>query len=120
MTKFEWMNTLADDETWSVVWQGKTWTIPHHMRESMALWFDEGRWIGGHFLTAIFENNLAEAVGRADAQNLEILIAYPIWLYNNAPGGSFGSPKRMKVWAEYKARTREASTSGSSRMHGKS
>ena len=39
----------------------------------------------GHFLTAIVENNLMEACGRADTANTLCLPIYAMYLYNYAP-----------------------------------
>ena len=52
----------------------------------------------GCFLQAILENNLVEALGRADEQNLLNIPAYGAWLYNEAPGNCWGSPEIVKEW----------------------
>lgn len=52
----------------------------------------------GSFLTAVLENNLMEAFGRADdtnSINLRNIVGY---VYNNIPGSSWGSPERVKNW----------------------
>lgn len=52
----------------------------------------------GDFLCAIISNNLSEAVGRADEENLHNLPAFIGWLYNEAPSRCWGSPERMEAW----------------------
>ena len=54
----------------------------------------------GHFLTAVLENNLSEAVGRADEDNLKNLPAFVGYMYNEMPGGCWGSPEKVKAWLE--------------------
>lgn len=52
----------------------------------------------GDFLRAVLENDLFEAVGRADANSLAALPAICGWIYNNAPADCFGSPSKVKEW----------------------
>lgn len=52
----------------------------------------------GSFLTAVLQNNLCEAFGRADDENSRNLKNIVGYVYNNIPGSSWGS--REKV-AEY-------------------
>jgi hypothetical protein len=63
------------------------------------------RWIKfsvnpGNFLTAVMENNLREAVGRGDAVNQRLLPNYVQFFYNYAPAQCWGSPEKVKAWAE--------------------
>ncbi len=52
----------------------------------------------GDFLTAVLENNLSEAVGRADDENLANLPAFVSYLYNEAPAPCWGSKEKVKAW----------------------
>jgi hypothetical protein len=52
----------------------------------------------GHFLTAVLENNLQEAVGRGDAESLWLLRPLVLFLYNDCPGNSWGSKERVTEW----------------------
>jgi hypothetical protein len=52
----------------------------------------------GGFLTAVLRNDLVEAVGRADDQNLHIIPAIVAYLYNEAPSRCWGSPERVDAW----------------------
>lgn len=76
--------------------------IPEHCREGVRLYIETGHPVGG-FLTAVFENNLVEAFGRADDTNRRHLWDYTIFLYNEAPAvpiRSWGSPAIYKAWIE--------------------
>ena len=60
----------------------------------------------GDFLVAVIDNDLREAVSRADDENLENLPAFIGYFYNEAPGACWGSPERRKAWlAERKLET---------------
>lgn len=52
----------------------------------------------GHFLTAIFSNNLVRAVERADENNILNLPAYAGFLWARAPRNCWGSPEAMEKW----------------------
>lgn len=52
----------------------------------------------GSFLTACLENNLREAVGRADMQNLANLKNIVGYLYNEIPTTAWGSQEKVKAW----------------------
>lgn len=56
------------------------------------------RYPPGGFTTAVLENDLKEAVSRADDYNISAIPAIVSWLYNKAPGECWGSPKRVKDW----------------------
>lgn len=54
----------------------------------------------GSFMTAVLENNLKEAFGRADSynsQNMKDIIGY---LYNEIPSSAWGSKERVTQWLE--------------------
>jgi len=61
----------------------------------------------GDFLTAVFSNDLMEAVGRADDINKRYLPEYIMWLYNYAPGrpNGWGSPEAVKAWLMHEEET---------------
>jgi hypothetical protein len=58
----------------------------------------------GDFLTAVFENNLSAACGRADDENMDNLPAYAAYLYNEVPNGCHGSPEKVQWWLDRKNR----------------
>ena len=52
----------------------------------------------GDFLTAVIDNDLAEAVGRADDENTANLPAFVAYFYNEAPSACWGSPAKRRAW----------------------
>lgn len=52
----------------------------------------------GSFLTAVIENNLSEAVGRADDENCANLPAFVAYFYNEASSACWGSPEKRRAW----------------------
>lgn len=60
----------------------------------------------GHFLRAVLENDLREAVGRADEEALDELCSIVAWIYNEAPGNCWGSRERVQRWLERKENDR--------------
>lgn len=52
----------------------------------------------GSFLQAVIANDLIDACGRADPENLANLPAFVAWLENEAPRGSYGSREAMEGW----------------------
>jgi hypothetical protein len=55
----------------------------------------------GSFLEAVISNDLREACGQADDNNLWILPVIVGWLYNEAPAGCWGSPAQYEKWVNY-------------------
>jgi hypothetical protein len=64
----------------------------------------------GDFLRSVVSNDLREACGRADHQNLHNIPALVAWLYNtdSVPGICWGSPQRYKDWLDRHAAIRAA------------
>ena len=52
----------------------------------------------GGFLTAVIENDLAEAMGRADSQSRRSLFDIVSYFYNETPSQCWGSPEKMTAW----------------------
>lgn len=75
----------------------RNWTIPEYMMAGLKRYIDDHCGTG-HFLMAVLENNLKEAVHRADEHNLENLPAYVHYLYNKAPSQCWGSPEKVSKW----------------------
>lgn len=71
--------------------------IPPHMMARLRAYLDNHEPVGD-FLTAVLTNNLREACERADDTNIEILPVYVAYLYNEAPGLSWGSVERHANW----------------------
>ena len=83
--------------------RGKIYTIPKRMRPSLLRYIEKGVSVG-HFLTAVLENNLVNAIGYADEENLDNLPAYTNYLYNYAPMDCWGTAKKVKDWIETKSK----------------
>jgi len=75
----------------------KYYGIPEYMRGALDRYIDQGI-PGGDFLNAVLENDLMKALGRADDANVNALPDYGMFLYNQAPSTSYGSPERVKDW----------------------
>ena len=71
--------------------------IPEHMREGVRLYLEFGI-EPGSFLRAVLENNLVEAVGRADTINRECMFDWANFLYNEMPGNSWGNREKVAAW----------------------
>lgn len=52
----------------------------------------------GDFLQAVISNDLKLAMRYADPWSMRALPAIVGWLYNEAPGNCWGSPKAYKEW----------------------
>ena len=61
----------------------------------------------GDFLTAVLENNLMEAMGRADEDNRRDIFEICQFVHMEIPGICHGSPAIMKEWMEAKRREKE-------------
>ena len=78
---------------------GEYEAIPERMRHALRAYVLEGR-RPGDFLTSVICNDLRNAVGRADDENLSLLKTYVQWFYNVAPGPCWGSAEVMLKWCE--------------------
>ena len=72
-------------------------TIPERMRGAISRYIELGI-APGDFLSAVICNNLSEAVGRADDENIELLPQYVAYFYNEAPEECWGSQEKMQAW----------------------
>ena len=52
----------------------------------------------GGFLRAVLSNNLVEAVGMADEENLKALPEIVRYCYNEIPGNCWGSERDVEKW----------------------
>lgn len=73
--------------------------VPEHLRAGLWRWAGFGTRPGG-FLQAVIRNDLCEAVNRADAASLQGLKPLALWLYNFAPGPSWGSREALDGWEQ--------------------
>lgn len=72
---------------------------PADIREELDRW---GRgqqpWESGSFLTAVLQNDLVTALGKADPTNLRALPAIVSYCYNYLPPDSWGSKENHDRW----------------------
>ena len=61
----------------------------------------------GHFVTAVLENNLKEAVNKADDSNIRVLQDIVKYCYWEIPSYCWGSPEKVAAWKELKGKERE-------------
>jgi hypothetical protein len=73
--------------------------IPERMRGGMIRYVNAGI-LPGDFLVAVITNDLKEAVGRADDENVQLIPLYVRWFYNQAPSPCWGLPKRLREWVQ--------------------
>ena len=72
--------------------------VPPHLRNGMREYIQRGH-VPGDFLQAVIANDLNDALSRADEISLVLLGVLTTWLYNDAPGGSWGSRGIMAAWS---------------------
>ena len=75
--------------------------IPEHMREGMKDYIEKGQ-APGSFLSAVLCNDFMTAAARADHINLNALVKYIHFLYNEAPAGCHSSESNFKAWMEHR------------------
>ena len=71
--------------------------IPEYMQGAIISYYENGI-PPGNFLGAVIDNDLKEAIGRADDVNVNCLKAYVMWFHNQAPSGSWGHAGAVKDW----------------------
>ena len=76
-----------------------TYYIPEYMMSGIIRYVNYGV-EPGSFLTAVISNNLSEAVGQADDNNMPNLPAYMSYFYNETPSPCWGSKEKMKAWMD--------------------
>ena len=60
----------------------------------------ENRIPTGHFVTAVLENNLSEALAYADPISLAHLKTIAQFIFNDIPSPAWGSPEAVTKWLE--------------------
>ena len=74
--------------------------VPEHLRGGVKRYLEHGV-PPGDFLTAVLENNLMEAVGRADEHSLAGLKGLCSFLYCDVPRLCRGSSERVEQWIKW-------------------
>jgi hypothetical protein len=77
--------------------QVKWGSIPEHMRGGIIRYVERGI-PPGHFLRAVFANDLMEACARGDRENQLLLADYAKLLVNQCPGGCWDSSEKCIAW----------------------
>lgn len=70
---------------------------PEHVQDGIARYIEHGI-PPGHFLKAIFSNDLVEAYGRADLKSRAGIPALASFLFNSAPMGCWGDKEKYLAW----------------------
>ncbi len=73
--------------------------IPGYMHSGIIGYYENG-WQPGGFLSAVINNDLKEATGRADSTNIDCLKNYVMWFYDHAPSGTWGYSTAVLDWIE--------------------
>jgi hypothetical protein len=74
-------------------------SIPRQVMEALRRHGDPAqRGPTGDFVTAVLENDLHNAVGRADHKSLAALSSIVAWVYNEMPAPAWGSPEKVAAW----------------------
>lgn len=71
--------------------------LPAYMMGGVVEYVMRGR-APGHFLAALFSNDLKGCFERADESNALVLKQYVHLLYNYAPAGCWGSKEKFQDW----------------------
>ena len=71
--------------------------VPPHMHSGIIMYVEEGV-PPGDFLSAVINNDLREACGRADDHNIRRLHTFVMWFYNQAPNGCWGYKNAVRDW----------------------
>jgi len=81
---------------------------PRMVVDSLLLYLSDGVPTGG-FLRSVLANDLMEAVGLADCDNLEALPHIVSWVYSHVPLLARGSYEKVDAWLKAIADKRNAS-----------
>jgi hypothetical protein len=73
--------------------------LPPHIAHTLKQWASAqlGHYPGS-FITAVLTNDLRTAVEKADGQNIFLIPAMVMWLFNHAPAACWGSPEKVELW----------------------
>ena len=73
--------------------------ISEDLKEALEDYVETGE-LHGHFLTAVLENDLREAVSRADLNNRRNLTEIVMYCLNHIPYQCWGSKERVAEWID--------------------
>lgn len=92
-------------------------SCPQNIKESLRRYVEVGCPTGS-FLEAVLENNLREAIGRADYMNLVALPHIVAYCYSEIPNVCWGSPTRVEAWLEHKRKQANATATNETISNG--
>jgi hypothetical protein len=90
-------NAACEKFLYATGYRFRRWYISDRMMGSIQRYIHE-RIKPGRFLTAVICNDLSDAVGQADDENMANLPAYAAYFYNELPSDSWGSMSKMNEW----------------------
>ena len=73
--------------------------LPLYMWEGVRLYLARGV-KPGHFLTALFDNDLLQAFAHIDPDNSDHIRSWAIFLSNWIPVGAIGSETKLREWCK--------------------
>jgi hypothetical protein len=83
-TKFDWEHGMSG--------------LPDMSQEALKNYFLYALEPGGFLTSLLCDRPWTEVIGRADHWNKPLLPKYLLWLYENAPAGSWGSEQEVTSW----------------------
>lgn len=75
--------------------------LPWRMQDDARCYIEHGHQVG-HFLTALFSNDLVGAFSRADGTNKAAMHIWASFLYSEAPRGCWGSEDAVHTWQAHR------------------
>ncbi len=87
----------AEDHRQKLIKTGEGMNVPHRTAAALARWAVYAG-PGGHFISAVLENDFARAATRADLENGRHLQDIALFLYNYLPDQCWGSKDQVENW----------------------
>jgi hypothetical protein len=75
--------------------------LPRRMWDGVRLYVLHGK-RPGHFLQAVFANDLQDAFALADDENMALMREWVLFIYNYVPARCHGSRERITAWVDGK------------------
>jgi hypothetical protein len=73
--------------------------FPEHMKHGIELYVNKGIEPGG-FMRAVLENDLVEALAKADHTNILLLLEIVQFMFWEIPASSWGDPEAVSAWIQ--------------------
>jgi hypothetical protein len=75
---------------------------PEHLRAGFRMWIEHGILPESSFARAFLKDRLTESFWYATDVEAEHIKSMLVWFYDCAPNGCYGSPEKVRAWAELK------------------